>query len=123
MTVLSFLTFALALGAFTTPANAASLRSRGGVSGDIAQFGIGWSTCAGTVASLSSGSHLEFQADGNLVFYFIGGLTFNSGFSDPSLPCANPCNCLLILQGDGNLVTVSVELCHSKTTRRCCVTQ
>ncbi|KAI1124588.1 hypothetical protein F5Y10DRAFT_249000 [Nemania abortiva] len=77
---------------------------------------VNWSTCAGTVAALSSGSHLEFQSDGNLVLYFSGGISFNSGFSDPSLPCSNPCNCLLVLQGDGNLVTVSrIDLKERKT--------
>lgn len=107
MAILSSLTTLLALGAFTTATNAASLPVRRSVDGDIAQFPIGWSTCAGTVATLSSGTHLEFQADGNLKLYFVGGYTFYTQFSDPSLPCANPCNCRLILQTDGNLVTVS----------------
>ncbi|KAI0098130.1 hypothetical protein GGR51DRAFT_538819 [Nemania sp. FL0031] len=105
MAILSSLIAAFTLGALTTAAPTDSLPRRDGVNGDIAQFSLGWSTCAGTVAALSSGSHLEFQSDGNLVLYFSGGVSFNSGFSDPSLPCANPCNCRLILQGDGNLVT------------------
>ncbi|KAJ8129103.1 hypothetical protein O1611_g4529 [Lasiodiplodia mahajangana] len=105
MAILSFSIAALALAAFTAAAPADLPQRRDGVNGDIAQFSLGWSTCAGTVAALSSGSHLEFQSDGNLVLYFSGGISFNSGFSDPSLPCANPCNCRLILQGDGNLVT------------------
>lgn len=107
MTILSSLITVLALSTFTAAASTGSLRRRDGVNGDIAQFSLGWSTCAGTVAALSSGSHLEFQSDGNLVLYFSGGISFHTGFSDPSLPCSNPCNCRLILQGDGNLVTVS----------------
>ncbi|KAI1150747.1 hypothetical protein F4825DRAFT_452181 [Nemania diffusa] len=105
MAILSTLTTLLALGAFAAAAPTDAPQRRDDVNGDIAQFSLGWSTCAGTVAALSSGSHLEFQSDGNLVFYFSGGISFNSGFSDPSLPCANACNCRLILQGDGNLVT------------------
>ncbi|KAI0438712.1 hypothetical protein F4803DRAFT_554771 [Xylaria telfairii] len=105
MTILSSLITVLTLGTLTTAARTGSLRRRDGVNGDIAQFSLGWSTCAGTVAALSSGSRLEFQSDGNLVLYFSGGISFNTGFSDPSLPCSDPCNCRLILQGDGNLVT------------------
>ncbi|KAI0515466.1 hypothetical protein F5B22DRAFT_607433 [Xylaria bambusicola] len=103
MALLSFLVTILTFSASTV--NAGVLRRRDGVNGDIAQFSLGWSTCAGTVAALSSGSHLEFQSDGDLVLHFSGGISFKTGFSDPSLPCSNPCNCRLILQGDGNLVT------------------
>ncbi|RYC56935.1 hypothetical protein CHU98_g9273 [Xylaria longipes] len=112
MAILSSLITILALGAFTTAAPSSThaanidlLQRRDGVNDDIAQFSLGWSTCAGTVAALSSGSHLEFQSDGNLKLYFSGGVSFDTGFSDPSLPCANPCDCRLIFQGDGNLVT------------------
>ncbi|RWA09645.1 hypothetical protein EKO27_g5462 [Xylaria grammica] len=112
MAVISYLITVLALGAFATAApssppaaDAGSPQRRDGVYDDIAQFLLGWSTCAGTVAALSSGSHLEFQADGNLKLYFSGGVSFDTGFSDPSMPCADACNCRLILQGDGNLVT------------------
>ncbi|KAI0424063.1 hypothetical protein F5Y09DRAFT_348117 [Xylaria sp. FL1042] len=45
----------------------------------------------------------KFQSDGNLVLHFSGDISFNSGFSDPSLPCSNPCNCALILHGHNNL--------------------
>ncbi|KAK5627387.1 hypothetical protein RRF57_003102 [Xylaria bambusicola] len=103
MAVLSFLITLLTFSGSTV--NAGVLRRRDGVNGDIAQFSLGWSTCAGTIAALSSGSHLEFQTDGDLVLYFSGGISFSTGFSDPCLPCSNPCNCRLILQGDGNLVT------------------
>ncbi|KAF2966543.1 hypothetical protein GQX73_g7024 [Xylaria multiplex] len=105
MVMLPFLITVFGSGALTAAASIGSLQRRDGVNGDIAQFSLGWSTCAGTVAALSSGSHLEFQSDGNLVLYFSGGISFNTGFSDPSLPCSNPCNCRLILQEDGNLVT------------------
>ncbi|KAI0450841.1 hypothetical protein F5B21DRAFT_507824 [Xylaria acuta] len=104
MRVLSSLIGALALGALATAAP--SLSRRDGVNGDIAQFGLGWSTCAGTILTLSSGTQLVFQPDGNLVLHdAYGGTTFDSQFSDASLPCSNPCNCLLFMQGDGNLVT------------------
>ncbi|KAI0970611.1 hypothetical protein F4678DRAFT_435775 [Xylaria arbuscula] len=105
MAIISSLLTVLSLGAFAAGASIGSPQRRDGVNGDIAQFSLGWSTCAGTVAALSSGSHLEFESDGNLRLHFSGGISFDSGFSDPSLPCANPCNCRLILQGDGNLVT------------------
>jgi hypothetical protein len=83
-----------------------------GVQGDFASYSKGWSTCAvGTVARLTSGIHLDFQADGNLVLYqdSPAEVAWYSGYSNPSLPCSNPCNCVLIFQQDGNLVTVSTN--------------
>ncbi|KAI1368406.1 hypothetical protein F5Y08DRAFT_295717 [Xylaria arbuscula] len=104
--ILSFLaSLAMGIAFTTTAAPTTSLQPRADANPDVAVFPLGWSTCAGTVATLISGTHLDFQSDGNLVMYFSGGISFDSGFSDPSLPCANPCNCLLVLQGDGNLVT------------------
>ncbi|KAI1157548.1 hypothetical protein F5B18DRAFT_644727 [Nemania serpens] len=79
-----------------------------GVQGDFASYSKGWSTCAvGTIAQLTSGVHLDFQADGNLVLYSESPhqTAWYSGYSNPSLPCANPCNCVLAFQQDGNLVT------------------
>ncbi|KAI1177091.1 hypothetical protein F4777DRAFT_543722 [Nemania sp. FL0916] len=79
-----------------------------GVQGDFASYSKGWSTCAvGTIARLTSGIHLDFQADGNLVLYQDSPreVAWYSGYSDLSLPCANPCNCVLAFQQDGNLVT------------------
>ncbi|KAI1290672.1 hypothetical protein F5Y03DRAFT_377919 [Xylaria venustula] len=81
----------------------------GGVQGDFASFSMGWSACAtGPIVQLSSGAYLAYQSDGNLVMYTPGapgaGYNWDSGYSDPSLPCASPCNCQIVFQTDGNLV-------------------
>ncbi|RWA14153.1 hypothetical protein EKO27_g991 [Xylaria grammica] len=110
----SFISALAGLGAYAStvphaPADklpARHLTPRDGVNGDFASFSKGWSMCAGTVAALSSGTHLEFQSDGNLVMYTATqGPSFYSGYSDAGLPCANACNCRIIFQEDGNLVT------------------
>lgn len=75
----------------------------------------GWSVCAGEEvnfismpASNSPSTPLNFrfqQEDGNFVVYDGSNPVWSSGVTNQ--PCANPCDCLLIFQGDGNLVTVS----------------
>ena len=75
----------------------------------------GWATCAGAgnapfLTITGGGELVEFifqETDGNFVAYEGTEAIWSSGVTGQA--CATTCDCLLIFQGDGNLVTVSLK--------------